>query len=241
MARAFGRSAGETRPISFELGYTRYAEGSVLARCGDTWVLCNASVEDRVPHHCVESGTGWVTAEYAMLPRSTHSRSDRDGRKGPPRGRTLEIQRLIGRSLRAAVDLGKLAGFTVRLDCDVLQADGGTRTTAVSGSYLALALALQGLVQENLVPADVLRSQVAAISVGIVDGKIMVDLDYLEDSRAGVDLNLVVEKGDRLVEVQATAERGSYSRHELDRMVEAGLAATRRVMELQNAVLESRR
>jgi ribonuclease PH len=172
-----------------------------------------------------------------MLPRSTHSRSDRDGRKGPPRGRTLEIQRLIGRSLRAAVDLSKLAGFTIRLDCDVLQADGGTRTTAVSGSFLALSLAIRGLVSENLVPEDVLRANVAAISVGIVDGKVLVDLDYLEDSRAEVDLNLVVEEGDRIVEVQATAERASYSRFELDRMVEAGLATTRGIFQLQRESL----
>jgi len=239
VARAEGRSAAVTRPISFEVGFTRYAEGSVLARCGETWVLCNASVEDRVPGHCVEAGTGWVTAEYAMLPRSTHQRTDRDGRKGPPRGRTLEIQRLIGRSLRAAVDLEKLAGFTVRLDCDVLQADGGTRTTAISGAWIALARALRKLAADDLISSEALRTPVAATSIGLVDGQILVDLDYLEDSRAQVDLNLVVEPGGKIVEVQATAERGTYTRLELDRMVEAGVAATRPIFDLQAQALEA--
>ena len=239
MGRALDRAPGETREISFDVGFTRYAEGSVLARCGETWVLCNASVEDRVPSHCIEAGTGWITAEYSMLPRSTHQRTERDSRRGSPSGRTLEIQRLIGRSLRAAVDLTKLAGFTVRLDCDVLQADGGTRTTAISGGYLALALALRTLAVDDLVPGDVVRSPVAATSIGLVDGAILVDLDYLEDSRAQVDLNLVVERDERIVEVQATAERSTYTRLELDRMVEAGLAATRRIFALQQACLDS--
>lgn len=239
MSRAGDRSLSEPRALSFEPGFTRYAEGSVLARCGETWVLCNASIEDKVPGHCVELGRGWVTAEYAMLPRSTHTRTSRDSRKGPPSGRTLEIQRLIGRSLRASVDLPKLAGFTVRLDCDVLQADGGTRTTAISGAYIAMAMALRTLVRDDLIPGDTLVSPLSAISVGMVDGKVMVDLDYQEDSRADVDLNLVVEADDRIVEVQATAEGGSYSRLDLDRMVEAGLAATRKVATLQQACLEA--
>ncbi len=237
MSRAEGRSLLDARPISYELGYTKYAEGSVLARCGETWVLCNASVEDKVPNHCVELGRGWVTAEYAMLPRATHSRSNRDGRSGPPRGRTLEIQRLIGRSLRAVVDLPKLSGFTIRLDCDVLQADGGTRTTAISGSYLAMALAMKTLRQDDLIPEGTLRNPLAAISVGLLGGQVYVDLDYQEDSRAQVDLNLVVEKGDKLVEVQATAEGAPYTPAQLHEMVEAGLGATRKIFELQQSCL----
>lgn len=237
--RAAGRAAGAVRPISFEVGYTRYAEGSVLARCGETWVLCNASVEDRVPRHCEEFGRGWVTAEYAMLPRATHTRGDRDGRRGPPRGRTLEIQRLIGRSLRAVVDLEAMPGFTVRLDCDVLQADGGTRTTAISGSYLALHLALAGLVEEGLVQEHPARDGVAAISVGVVDGQVLADLDYSEDSRAEVDLNLVTDWSGRIVEVQGTAEADPFPRQQLEAMLDLGIPAIESVAGLQRAALEA--
>jgi len=236
-ARAQGRDAVSTRPISFETGYTRWAEGSVLARCGETVVLCNASVEDRVPPHCEEMGRGWVTAEYALLPRSTHERTRREGRKGPVGGRTLEIQRMIGRSLRAACDLRVLAGFTIRLDCDVLQADGGTRTTAVSGGFVALELAIRGLLEDNLVPGNPVRTPLAAISVGIVDGNVLVDLDYTEDSRAQVDMNLVMDAEGRFIETQATAEGDPFSREHYDQMLDRGSAAIRSILELQRAVL----
>lgn len=236
MARAFDRPVGATRPIQFELGYTRYAEGSVLARCGETWVLCNASVEDRVPDHCLEFGRGWITAEYNMLPRSTHTRTRREGRKGDVGGRTLEIQRLIGRSLRAVVDLTKMSGFTVRLDCDVLQADGGTRTTAISGAYLALETALAKLAGDDLVSRDALQHQLGAISVGLVDDQVLVDLDYQEDSRAQVDMNLVMNSAGGLIEVQATAEGAPYSRPQLDAMIEAGSQAIEQIFALQRSV-----
>ncbi len=236
-SRAGGRGAGDPRPISFEAGFTRYAEGSVLARFGETWVLCNATVEDRVPPHCEEAGKGWVTAEYSMLPRSTHTRTERDGRRGGPSGRTLEIQRLIGRSLRAVVDLQKLAGFSIRLDCDVLQADGGTRTAAVSGSYVALRLAIAGLLQDALLPVDPVRTGVGAVSVGIVAGQLLVDLDYSEDSRAQVDANLVMDREGRIIELQATAEDEPFPRSQLDRILVLGAGALEVIARAQDRAL----
>lgn len=235
-ARADGRDDLELRPLGFELGFTRYAEGSVLARCGATWVLCNASVEDRVPPHCEAEGKGWVTAEYAMLPRATHTRGEREGIKGP-KGRTQEIQRLVGRAMRAAVDLSKLAGFTIRVDCDVLQADGGTRTTAISGSWVALALATRRLVSERFIPADPMVQGVAATSVGLVGGRLLVDLDYAEDSSADVDMNLVLGGDGRWIELQATAERAAFSDDQLATMLAAGRGALARIFELQKAAL----
>ncbi len=228
MRRSDGREALALRPVEIVAGVNPYAEGSALCRFGRTEVLCTASLEDKVPPFLEGSGRGWVTAEYAMLPRSTHTRVSRDHRRG---GRAQEISRLIGRSLRAAVDLAALDGHTIRVDCDVMVADGGTRTAAISGGYVALALALAGLGLEPLMP-------VAAVSLGRVEGRLLVDLCYQEDSRAELDLNLVLAPGERLVEVQASAERGHFSPRELARLVEMGHQAAREIFAAQQAALE---
>jgi ribonuclease PH len=222
--RPAGRGAGTLRPVQFEVGYTRHAEGSVLVAFGDTRVLCNASVLDKVPAFLRGKGQGWVTAEYGMLPRSTHTRSDREAARGKQGGRTLEIQRLVGRSLRAIVDLSALGERTVHLDCDVIQADGGTRTASVTGAWVALRLAVDGLRRAGAVAVDPLRDSVAAVSVGIVAGQVVLDLDYDEDSGCDTDCNIVMTGGGGLVEIQGTAEGAPFSRAELDAMVD--LAAT---------------
>lgn len=216
------------RPVRLEAGVSPYAEGSALCSFGQTQVLCTASLESRVPSFLEGRGQGWVTAEYAMLPRATHTRTSRDHAQG---GRAREISRLIGRSLRGAVDLARLEGYTVRVDCDVLVADGGTRTAAVSGGYVALALALAGL---GVTPLY----QVAALSVGRVGGELAVDLCYQEDSQAQVDLNLVLAPPDRLIEVQATAEKGYFTPAQLAEMVAAAGEATQAVFAAQSAILD---
>ena len=202
---------------------SKHAEGSCLARFGDTHVLCTASVENRVPPHVLGTGAGWVTAEYGMLPRSTHERMAREAARGKQGGRTLEIQRLVGRALRAAVDLAALGPRTLTIDCDVVQADGGTRTAAITGGFVALALAARRLRKGGVLAKEVVLRHVAAVSVGIVDGEVCLDLDYEEDSTAQVDMNVVATGDLELVEVQGTAEGKAFGRKDLDRMIDLAL------------------
>ncbi|NDY41708.1 ribonuclease PH [Dissulfurirhabdus thermomarina] len=210
MRRPDGRAHDEVRPITVQHGYLAHAEGSVLYRQGQTWVLCAVTAEAEVPPFLRDSGSGWITAEYAMLPRSTAVRVPREGRAGAVRGRTHEIQRLIGRSLRAVVDLEALGPLTLRVDCDVLQADGGTRTASVTGAFLALRDAVATLLEQGRIDEDPVRDTLAAVSAGIVDGTALLDLDYAEDAAAEVDANFVLTGSGRLVEVQATAEAAPF-------------------------------
>jgi len=220
--RPSGRKPTQLRPVRIQRGFTRHAEGSVLVEFGDTRVLCTASVEERVPPFLKDSGRGWVTAEYGMLPRSTNTRTDREAARGKQTGRTQEIQRLIGRSLRAVVDLGALGQRTVHLDCDVLQADGGTRTAAITGSFVALHDAVTWLQTRKLLRESPVRDFVAAVSVGIFQGTPVLDLDYPEDSACGCDMNVVMTGAGNFVEVQGTAEGAAFGRAELDQLI--GLA-----------------
>jgi ribonuclease PH len=221
--RPDGRQPEEPRPVNFILDYAEYPEGSVLIEVGRTRVLCNVSLEEKVPAWMAGSGEGWLTAEYALLPRSTHSRTPRETMG--LRGRTQEIRRLVGRSLRAAVDLDLLGERTLVVDCDVLQADGGTRTAAVTGGYVAVALALRRLANKGWVVPEVLKPPVAAVSVGVVGGEVRLDLCYAEDRDAEVDLNVVMTDSGRLVEVQGTAEGAPFSRETLDRMLDLAARA----------------
>lgn len=218
--RPSGRAPDELRPVSLTPGYSRHAEGSVLVEFGDTHVLCTASVEDRVPPFLRGGGGGWVTGEYGMLPRSTHTRSSREAARGKQSGRTQEIQRLIGRSLRSVVDLKALGERTVTLDCDVLQADGGTRTAAITGGYVALAQAVATLVKQGALQSSPLHGQIAAVSVGIFRGVAVLDLDYAEDSEAETDMNVVMNEAGAFAEVQGTAEGHAFRREELSRMLD---------------------
>jgi ribonuclease PH len=236
MIRHDGRSPGALRPTIIEINTVSYAEGSCLIATGNTRVLCAASVEESVPDWRASSGKGWVTAEYGMLPRATHTRSSRE--RNGAKGRTQEIQRLIGRSLRSVTDLKLLGSRSIILDCDVLQADGGTRTAAVTGAAVALALACRGLVKEGLVDRDPMREMVAAVSAGIFEGTSILDLDYPEDSRAQVDMNLVATEGGKLVEVQGTAEGDPFSREELDEIMELGMEGIRALVLSQKRALE---
>jgi ribonuclease PH len=233
------RLPNQLREIRITRNYTKHAEGSVLIECGDTKVICTASVEEKVPPHKKGSGEGWVTAEYGMLPRSTGERMSREAAKGKQSGRTQEIQRLIGRSLRAVVDMKALGERTVILDCDVLQADGGTRTAAITGASVALALALGKLVAAGTLKVSPLRQMLAATSVGIVDGNILLDLAYEEDSRADVDMNVVMLADGGLVETQATAERVSYTRAQLTAMLDLAEKGIRELLAAQQAALAS--
>ena len=217
--RTHGRAADALRPVRLQRHYTCHAEGSVLVCFGDTQVLCTASVEERVPPHKRGSGEGWVTAEYGMLPRATHTRGDREAAKGKQSGRTQEIQRLIGRSLRCVFDLSLLGERTITLDCDVLQADGGTRTAAITGAYVAAHDAVAALLAQGKLSASPLRGAVAAVSVGIVGGVPMLDLDYREDSSCDTDMNVVMTGAGGFVEVQGTAEGASFSRDEMNRLL----------------------
>ncbi|HEY8142216.1 MAG TPA: ribonuclease PH [Kofleriaceae bacterium] len=235
--RIDGRAADETRPVRIEVEVSKYAEGSALIRMGDTHVLITASVESRVPPFLAGSGKGWMTAEYAMLPRATSSRSQREVTKGRPAGRSAEIQRLIGRSLRAAVDLVGLGERTLTLDCDVLQADGGTRTASITGAYVAAALACARLYLQGDLKAWPLREQVAAVSVGLVGGVPLLDLDAPEDQAAEVDFNVVGTAQGALIEVQGTGERRSFARRELDQLLDLGLAGIQRLAAAQNDAL----
>jgi ribonuclease PH len=232
-----GRSPGELRPVAITPGFVRTATGSALIEQGGTRVICTASAEEGVPRWMTGQGRGWVTAEYAMLPASTGARKQRDVSKGRPDGRTVEIQRLIGRSLRGVVDFKALGERTVYLDCDVLEADGGTRCASISGAYVALHLALQRLIADGALQAIPLTESVAAVSVGMVGGTPMLDLDYSEDSTAEVDMNVVMTGDDGLVEVQATAERTPLTRASLDELLALGAAGIERLREAQQAAL----
>ncbi|MGD8287118.1 MAG: ribonuclease PH [Gemmatimonadota bacterium] len=233
--RAGGRRPDEGRPVSIELGVAPYAEGSCLIATGDTRVLCAASVAEGVPPWRERSGAGWVTAEYAMLPRSTHTRTSRE-RKGP-RGRTQEIQRLIGRSLRSVTDMRWLGQNTITVDCDVLQADGGTRTASITGAFVALSLATSWMLGEGLADRDPVVEAVAAVSVGLVDGVACLDLDYGEDSQAQVDMNVVGTRSGGLVEVQGTAEGDPFPRKDLDTLLDLATAGLETLFAAQHAAL----
>jgi len=237
--RSFNRSALELRPVTLTTGVSVHAEGSTQVEFGKTKVLVTCSVEEKVPPHLLGKGVGWVTAEYGMLPRATHTRTAREAAKGKQGGRTMEIQRLIGRSLRAAVDTAAMGPRTLTLDCDVLQADGGTRTASITGAYVALVLALRRLVEKRSLSAMPKLSPVAAVSVGIIRGEVRVDLDYEEDSAAEVDMNVVGTGSGHLVEVQGTAERGVFHREQLDKMLDGGLAAIEKLIAMQQAALAS--
>jgi ribonuclease PH len=229
-----GRVPNQLRPVKIVPDYLKFAEGSVLIRVGDTRVICAATIEDRVPGWMRGKGRGWVTAEYSMLPRAGTERSQREAARGSIGGRTHEIQRLIGRSLRGVVDMAHLGERTITLDCDVIQADGGTRTASITGAYVALARALHRFGMSQL-----LTGQVAAVSVGIVSGIAHLDLDYSEDSAAEVDFNVVMTDDDRLIEVQGTAEHGAFSRAQMDQMVDLAAAGIRQLFALQRSAIEA--
>jgi len=229
--RSFGRGNADIRPLSFEVGFTRYAEGSVLIRAGNTHVLCTATIEEGVPSWLKGKGQGWITSEYAMLPRSTHTRSRRDREKVS--GRTQEIQRLIGRALRNSVDLKALGERQIILDCDVLQADGGTRTTSITGACLALRIAIGRLAKEGKVPLSAFTGTVAAISIGIKDGNILADLDYEEDSSCDVDMNFVMTEKEAFVEIQGTAEHAAFTREQMSGMTDAAVVAMKKIHAIQ--------
>ena len=236
--RPSGRQHNEKRAVSIEIGTSKYAEGSSLIRFGDTHVLCTASVEERVPPFLRGQGIGWVTAEYGMLPRSTHTRTDREATRGKQSGRTLEIQRLIGRSLRAVTDTKALGERQVRIDCDVIQADGGTRTAAITGGYIALYLALKHLVSKQVLPRVPLSDQVAAISCGIYKGYPVLDLDYSEDSSAEADCNFVLTGTGGIIEIQATAEKEPFSPSIFDELTNLAKCGVAELVRLQKTVLD---
>lgn len=231
------RRSDELRPLSFQRGYTKHAEGSVLVELGATRVLCTASVADQVPPFLRGQGTGWLTAEYGLLPRATNTRTQREAVRGKQGGRTLEIQRLIGRSLRAAIDLRELGERTITIDCDVLQADGGTRTAAINGAWLATRDAVHRLRADGALSSSPLRHQIAAISVGIYRGSPVLDLDYAEDSAADTDMNVVMDDGGRFIEVQGTAEGQGLARAELDALLDLAASGISQVLAAQRAVL----
>ncbi|WP_342318327.1 ribonuclease PH [Corynebacterium mayonis] len=235
--RADGRAYDELRPVRITRGFTSNPAGSVLVEFGNTRVMCTASVELGVPRFKKDSGEGWLTAEYAMLPSATHERMPRESMKGKVKGRTHEISRLVGRSLRAAVDLKELGENTIQLDCDVLQADGGTRTASITGAYVALADAIEYLTAQGVVPGEPLLKPVAAVSAGLVDGHVALDLPYEEDSRAEVDLNVVMQEGGNFVEIQGTGEHGLFGREELNQMLDVAQKGCRELIEAQKAAL----
>jgi ribonuclease PH len=237
MARPSGRAPEELRRVSFDRRHAKHAEGSVLVQFGDTHVLCTASVEENVPPFLRGKSQGWITAEYGMLPRSTHTRTAREAARGRQTGRTQEIQRLIGRSLRAVADLKALGERTITLDCDVLQADGGTRTAAITGGFVALTRACEQLTRRGLIDANPLHGQVAAVSVGIVGGVAVLDLDYAEDSQAETDMNVVMNNGGAFIEVQGTAEGHAFRRHELDALLNLAAAGIAELFVLQTEAL----
>ena len=236
-ARPSGRAPEQMRAVSITRGFTRHAEGSVLVAFGDTRVLCTASVENRVPAFLRGKGEGWITAEYGMLPRSTHTRSDREAARGKQGGRTLEIQRLIGRSLRACVDRNALGERTITLDCDVLQADGGTRTAAITGAYVALVDAMRWLQAKRDIAKDPVIGAVAAVSVGVYRGVPVLDLDYAEDSDCDTDMNVVMNDGGGFIELQGTAEGHAFRRDELDALLALAGKGTNELFAAQQAAL----
>ncbi|MDX2425499.1 MAG: ribonuclease PH [Cycloclasticus sp.] len=236
--RPSGRKADELRDIKITTNFTMHAEGSVLIACGNTQVLCTASVERGVPRFLKDKGQGWVTAEYGMLPRSTHSRMGREAARGKQSGRTQEIQRLIGRSLRAAVNLNALDGYTVTIDCDVLQADGGTRTAAITGSFIALSIAVDQLLADKKIKKNPLHGQIAAVSVGIFNGTPVLDLDYPEDSEAETDMNVIMNEAGAFIEVQGTAEGHAFRRDELDQLLDLAGSGIETLMQHQRDALK---
>jgi len=236
--RIDGRSTDQLRPVEIKRNYLRHAEGSALITMGGTTVLCSASVDEYVPSFLKGSGKGWVTAEYGMLPRSTNTRVSRDGRRGSISGRTQEIQRLIGRSLRAVFDLGSLGERSILIDCDVLEADGGTRTASITGSYVSLYDAVRWLQNRNLVDSSLIKDSVAAISVGIIDGTPMLDLCYAEDSNADVDMNIVMTGSGAMVEIQGTAEQNPFTTDQLNTMLDLGRQGIEQLVTMQKQVLE---
>ncbi|MBL8334065.1 MAG: ribonuclease PH [Rubrivivax sp.] len=236
-SRPGGRAADALRPVRLQRHYTRHAEGSVLVSFGHTQVLCTASVEEKVPPHKRGSGEGWVTAEYGMLPRSTHTRSDREAARGKQSGRTQEIQRLIGRSLRAVVDLSLLGERAILVDCDVLQADGGTRTAAITGAWVAVHDAVGWLLEQGRIERSPIREAVAAVSVGIVEGTPLLDLEYVEDSACDTDMNVVMTGGGGFVEVQGTAEGAPFTRAEMDHLLALAGKGIAELVDLQRAAL----
>lgn len=235
--RPSGRKTDQLRDITMTTNFTIHAEGSVLITCGNTQVLCTASVESRVPRFLKDKGQGWVTAEYGMLPRSTHSRMGREAARGKQSGRTQEIQRLIGRSLRAAVDLNALDGHTITIDCDVLQADGGTRTASITGSFVALSLAINTLLADKKIKKNPIHGQIAAVSVGIYNGSPVLDLDYPEDSEAETDMNVIMNEAGAFIEVQGTAEGHAFRREELDEMLNLASSGISELMQHQRDAL----
>jgi ribonuclease PH len=238
--RRNGRAPDALRAVRITPDFTKYAEGSVLVEMGETRVLCTASVEERVPMFLKNSNKGWVTAEYSMLPRSTETRTQRETSKGGPSGRTQEIQRLIGRSLRAVTAMNKLGERTITVDCDVIQADGGTRTASITGGFVALALALKRLKDARAIDVYPLTDYVAAVSVGVVGGTPVLDLDYAEDSRANVDMNVVKTGGGMFIEVQGTAETGPFSQDQMDEMLKLGAAGIGQLVDAQREVLSGK-
>jgi len=235
--RSDGRKDKQLRPIRITPGYLKHADGSVLIEVGDTRVICTAKLEDRVPPFLRHSGKGWITAEYGMLPGSSQERIARESSRGKVGGRTHEIQRLIGRSLRAVADLKTFGEKTVWIDCDVIQADGGTRTASITGAYVALALAVRGWIKNGVIEKTPVHDAVAAVSIGIVDGKVLLDLNYLEDSRADVDMNIVMTGDGRFVEVQGTAEMQAFTHDQLIEMTRLGAASIAEITTKQHAIL----
>jgi len=239
MTRPSGRAPDELRSIEIHRNYTKHAEGSVLVKFGDTHVLCTATSEDRVPGFLRGSGRGWVTAEYGMLPRATHSRGAREAARGRQGGRTMEIQRLIGRSLRAVVDLGKLGERTLTIDCDVIQADGGTRTASITGGYVAMADAVTWLIKERLISENPLTGQVASVSAGVYQDTVILDLDYEEDSQAETDMNFVMNENGDFIEVQGTAEGKAFTRDQMLRMVDLAQGGVGQLIRIQAQALDA--
>lgn len=235
--RPSGRAADQLRPMKFTRNFTKHAEGSVLVECGDTKVICTATVVQGVPRFLKGKGQGWITAEYGMLPRSTHSRMDREAARGKQGGRTVEIQRLIGRSLRAALDLKKLGEYTITIDCDVIQADGGTRTASISGGFVALADAVKTLVENKKVKENPIVSQIAAISVGVYQGTPVLDLDYPEDSSAETDMNVIMNDKGGFIEIQGTAEGEAFSDEHMMGMLSVARKGISEIMEMQREAL----
>ena len=240
VSRPSNRTPHQIRDVSITRGYTKHAEGSVLIAFGDTKVLCTASILEKVPPHKKGSGEGWVTAEYGMLPRATHTRSDREAAKGKQSGRTQEIQRLIGRALRSVFDLKKLGERTIHLDCDVLQADGGTRTAAITGAFVAARDAVNQLLKSGTLAQDPILDNIAAISVGLYQGSPVADLDYAEDSACDTDMNIVMTGKGGIVEIQGTAEGATFSRIELNQLLDLGQAAISELVNKQNAVFQNK-
>lgn len=235
--RPSGRAADQLRPMKFTRNFTKHAEGSVLVECGDTKVICTATVVQGVPRFLKGKGQGWITAEYGMLPRSTHSRMDREAARGKQGGRTVEIQRLIGRSLRAALDLKKLGEYTITIDCDVIQADGGTRTASISGGFVALADAVKTLVESKKVKENPIVSQIAAISVGVYQGTPVLDLDYPEDSSAETDMNVIMNDKGGFIEIQGTAEGEAFSDEHMMGMLSVARKGISEIIEMQREAL----